>query len=306
MIKLIVKPYKHILFLIIILSLLAGAGLSGSAAASQQMTFDSVQVGLWPEQTGQSVYISMELKLSSAVVLPQELVLQIPATAGINLLMNVDERGSVQQAVWEETSGELWKDVRFTATASNILLEYTDPTLVYFDQLRTYNYVWLSSYPASDLVIAVHQPYGAGELVTHPEADEIDPCCIHTINAGRMTGGVSYGVTLHYVKDLSNADFPALAVSPVAAVNENTAGRTFMPSTVVVWLLAFALLLILLVGFYYWWYQRRFIQEKNSNEDNWLMRRSEQKAIFCHECGSRSQPTDTFCRNCGTELRKKE
>lgn len=306
MIKPIVKRYKHILFLIAILSLLAGTGLSGSSAASQQMTYDSVQVGLWPEQTGQSVFISMELKLSSAVVLPQELVLQIPSTAGIDSLMNVDERGSVQRAVWEETSGELWKDIRFTATSSSILLEYTDPTLVYFDQLRTYNYVWLSNYPVTDLIVAVHQPYGAGELVTHPEADAIDPCCIHTINAGRVTGGVSYGVTFHYVKDLSNANFPALDVSPVAAVNENTEGRTVLPSTVVVWLLAVALLLILLVGFYYWWYQRRYILEKSSNDDDWLMRRSEQKAIFCHECGSRSQPTDTYCRNCGTELRKKE
>jgi len=301
-----VKKYKRFLFLIFILLLIAGTGISGSTAASQQLAYDSVQVGLWPEQTGQSVFVSMDLKLSSAVVLPQEIVLQVPTTAVIDSLLNVDESGSVRLAEWEETTGDLWKDVRFTATSSNILVEYTDPMLVYSDQLRTYNYLWLSNYQVSNLTISVHQPYGAGDLVTHPEADEIESCCIYTINSGRVTAGVSYGVTFHYVKDLGNVDFPALGVSPVATVNENTAGRTILPSTVVVWLLAVALLLILLVGFYYWWFQRRHIRERSGEDDNWLMRRSEQKAIFCHECGSRSQPTDTFCRNCGTELRKKE
>ncbi|MBG0771449.1 MAG: zinc ribbon domain-containing protein, partial [Anaerolineaceae bacterium] len=105
---------------------------------------------------------------------------------------------------------------------------------------------------------------------------------------------------------LENTDYQALNVSPVSTIDENTEGRTILPSTVVVWLLAVALVLILLVGFYYWWYQRRYIDEERAGTDRWLMRRSEQKAIFCHECGGRSQPGDGFCRNCGTELRKKE
>lgn len=300
------KSYRRLLFLIVIILLFAGTGVSGSVAASQQLTYDSVQVRLWPEQFGQSVFVSMDLKFSSAVTLPQEIVLQIPSTAEIDSLLNVDERGSVQSAEWEESTRDTWKDVRFTATSTKVLVEYTDPTLVYFDQLRTYTYLWLSDYQVNDMIVLVHQPYGAGDLVTHPEADDIETCCTYTINAGRVNAGISYSLILHYVKDLSNVDFPALSVSPVATVNENTAGRTILPSTVVVWLLAVALLLILLVGFYYWWFQRRYIRDRSSNEDNWLMRRSEQKAIFCHECGSRSQPADTYCRNCGTELRKKE
>lgn len=304
--KPIVKRYKRFLFLIVIFLLIAGTGISGFAAASQQTSFDSCVVGLWPEHTGQSVFVRMELKLSADVVPPQELVLQVPTTAIINSLLNVDARGSVQQAERTETPGDIWKDVQFTATSSNILIEYTDPTLVYFDQLRTYNYLWLSNYTVNNLSLSIHQPFGAGELVTHPAADEIEDCCIYNIDVGRVTAGNSFDVIFHYVKDLNNLDFPALGVTSVATVNENTAGRTILPSTVVVWLLAVALLLILLVGGYYWWFERRYIREKSGGDDDWLMRRSEQKAIFCHECGSRSQPTDTFCRNCGTELRKKE
>ncbi|QRN82719.1 zinc ribbon domain-containing protein [Chloroflexota bacterium] len=300
------KIYKRLLFLIVILALIAETGLSGQAVASQQIVFDSAQVGLWPERTGQSVFVSLDLKLSSNVSLPQDLTIQIPATAVIDTLRSVDDRGSVQQIYWEETLGEIWKDVKFTAPLSNILIEYTDPTLVIFDQLRTYNYMWLSSYQVNNLVFSVRRPYGAGDLVTHPEADVAEGCCTYTLNAGVVRAGIDYNVTFHYVKDLQNTEFEALGVSPVTPVDENTEGRTFMPSTVVVWLLAVALLLLLLVGFYYWWYQRHYINEDWIGSDRQLMRRSEQKAIFCHECGSRSQPGDAYCRNCGTELRHKE
>ncbi|MBG0771883.1 MAG: zinc ribbon domain-containing protein [Anaerolineaceae bacterium] len=300
------KKYRRFLLLIAIITLFVGAGYSGSAAASSQVVFDSAKVGLWPERSGQSIFVSLDLLLSSDVELPQVLVIQVPVTAVIESLRIIDERGSVQQAAWEETGGEIWKDVEFTVTASNILIEYTDPTLVFFDQLRTYSFSWNASYSVNDLVISVRQPYGAGDLITHPDSDVTEGCCTQVLNAGRVVSGESFDVTFHYVKDLENTDYQALSVAPVATVDENTEGRTILPSTVVVWLLAVALLLILLVGFYYWWFQRRYINEERAGTDRWLMRRSEHNAIFCHECGSRSQPGDGFCRNCGTELRKKE
>jgi len=301
-----VKKYRSFLFLITLITLIAGAGFSGSAAAATQVIFDSVEVGLWPERSGQSVFVSLDILLSSDVSLPQVLVMQVPNTAVIESLRIVDERGSVQQATWEETGGEIWKDVEFTATAINILIEYSDPTLVFFDQLRTYNFSWNASYSVNNLVISVRQPYGAGALITHPDSDITEGCCTQVVNAGRVGAGASFDLTFHYVKNLENTDYQALNVLPVSTIDENTEGRTILPSTVVVWLLAVALVLILLVGFYYWWYQRRYINEERAGTDRWLMRRSEQKAIFCHECGGRSQPGDGFCRNCGTELRKKE
>ncbi len=207
------KIYKRLLFLIVILTLIAGTGLSGLAAASQQIVFDSARVGLWPERTGQSVFVSLDLMLSSNVSLPQELTIQIPATAMIGSLRGVDDRGSVHLLDWEETEGELWKFVQFTTPSSNILIEYTDPTLVIFDQLRTYNYTWLSSYQVNNLAISVRQPYGAGDLVTHPEADVVEGCCTYILNAGMARAGTDFNVTFHYVKDLQNTEFEALVVS---------------------------------------------------------------------------------------------
>jgi len=304
-IKPIVKKDKRLLFLIVIITLIAGSGFSGQAA-SQQAVFDSALIGIWPERTGQSVFVSMDLMLSADVSLPQALVLQIPTTAVIKSLLSVDDRGSVQQTNWEEVSGDYWKDIQFTATASNILIEYTDPTLVFFDQLRTYSFSWKANYMVNNLIVSIRQPFGAGNMVTHPDADGLEGCCTYILNAGRVSAGTTYDATFHYVKDLENTDYPALSVSPVETVDENTSGRTILPSTVVVLMLAVALVLILLVGFYYWWFQRRYIKQEGPGTDRWLMRRSEQKAIFCHECGSRSQLGDAYCRNCGTELRKKE
>ena len=302
------KTRKIILLTLFSLIFLASFNPVGGVNAAQQIAFDAVQVGLWPERNGPSVFVSLNLELASSVTLPQVLTLQIPANATVESLLNIDDRGSVGRAAWEETSDDLWKTVQFTATSPKILMEYTDPLLVHFDQVRTFNYLWLSDFPVNDLTVSIRQPYGGGDLVTHPEAaeslEDTAPCCTYTIEAESVTAGISYGVNFHYVKDLQNAEYPALQVSPVEAVDEKTEGRTILPSTVVVWLLAIALLLIVLVGIYYWLFQKNYVREQGADDTRWRMRRAEQKAIFCHECGSRSQPGDTYCRNCGTELRR--
>lgn len=303
-----VKTRKTLLLISLCLLLLTGLVPVGPVSAAQAIVFDSVQVRLWPERMGPSVFVSLDLELSPAVPLPQVIALQVPVNASMETILNIDERGSVGRAAWEETSDDdLWKTIQFSATSPKILVEYTDPLLVYYDQARTFNYLWLSDIPVNDLTVSVRQPYGAGDLVTHPPAaesmDATASCCTYTIDAGPVTAGISYGVNFHYIKDLQNADYPALRVAPVEPVDETTEGRTILPSTVVVWLLAIALVLIFLVALYYWWFQRNYAREQGSDDSRWT-RRAEEKAIFCHECGSRSQPGDTYCRNCGTELRR--
>lgn len=308
--KTIVKLKKFALFLIFFILLAAGFGPAGTVNAVQQVAFNTVQVGLWPEREGPSVFVSLDIELASYVTLPQKVTLQIPANATLDSVRMVDDRGSVEQVVWEETSGESWKDVQFTITAPNILVEYTDPLLIYFDQVRTFNYLWYANYSVNDLLVTIRQPYGAGELVTHPESEkgseETDACCTYSIDAGPVTAGISYGVNFHYAKDLENPDYPALSVAPVGAVDEKTQGRAILPSTVVIWLLGIALLLIFLVAFYYWWFQRNYVREQGADDTRRILRRTESKTAFCHECGCRSQPGDTYCRNCGTELRQND
>jgi ribosomal protein L40E len=302
----VVKLKPFVLILIFATFLLTAIGSAGRVQAAPEVVFHGVQVGLWPEREGPSVVVSLDIKLASYVSLPQAITLKVPTDADVASIQMIDDRGSVERADWEETSGESWKDLHLTVTSPNILVTYTDPLLIYFDQVRTFNYLWYSNYSVDNLTVSIRQPYGAGELVTHPEsAKDGGECCIYNVDAGPVTAGMSYGVNFHYVKDLENAEYPALGVEPMSAVDEMTQGRAIMPSTVVIWLLGFALLLIFLVALYYWWYQRHYEGEPGESAyRRAATRRKANKAAFCHECGGRSQPGDTYCRNCGTELRQ--
>ena len=302
----IVKQKPFVLILILATFLLTAIGSTGQVQAASEVVFHVVQVGLWPERDGPSVVVSLDIKLASYVSLPQVITLKVPISADVASIQMVDNRGSVEQVEWEETSGESWKDLHLTVTSPTILVTYTDPLLIYFDQVRTFNYLWFANYSVDNLTVSIRQPYGAGELVTHPDSEKNgEDCCIYNVNAGPVTAGISYGVNFHYVKDLKNSEYPALGVEPMSAVDEQTQGRAIMPSTVVIWLLGFALLLIVLVALYYWWYQRHYEEDPGNNVyRRAATRRKANKAAFCHECGGRSQPGDTYCRNCGTELRQ--
>jgi hypothetical protein len=122
--------------------------------------------------------------------------------------------------------------------------------------------------------------------------------------AGQVEAGEAYPVFFQYEKDPSNPAYSALNVYAAEEINDSTRGRTASPLSVVIWLAAVALAVTILVGLYYWWFRRRAADQPTLPVRGVGIDNPEKQAIFCHECGSRSRSGDTYCRNCGTELRR--
>lgn len=249
-----------------------------------------------------------EMDLLADVALPQHLSLRIPANTDVLALSNTINDETGEPLTWEVIPDGEWQYLQFTTESVDIRLVVYDPGIVKQGQLRSYEFEWLSAYPVHALTFMLQIPYCAGALVTDPQMSRADTssqnCACYVLEAGQVEAEEPFLLAIQYEKDLSNPDYPALSVHAAEEVNDFTRGRTASPLSVVIWLGAVALAMIILVGLYYWWFRRQMIPQQARPSRGAVIDHPEKQAIFCHECGSRSRPGDTFCRNCGTELRR--
>lgn len=302
------KNKTLILFLTLLFSLTGMCWHFGNAESQSAVQLDSVTVNLWPESDRSSVLVTYEIKLSDTTSLPHELVFQIPADAQVQAVVSLDADDRPVSLEKEVIPNGLWQDIQFTTLSSTIRLEYYDPAIVKQDDLRLFEYQWLSIYRTESLSVFIEQPFGANEIMTDPPLSRINDDSrdrtYYTTEIGPVDVGELFSLTLQYVKNSANLAYPALEVSLAVPIDENTRGRTASPLSVVMWLLAVAVAVLILVGLYYWWFRVNIHNKRDHVVQGVGILNPEKQAVFCHECGMRSRTGDSYCRNCGTELRR--
>lgn len=275
---------------------------------SQEVVFESVMVDLWPENEQPSVQVIYAIELTESVTLPQELTIQIPVNAELQSVASRDEEGHLVPLEWQVDGTEQVVDVRFTTQKPEIRLEYYDPAIIKQDNMRSFTYQWSSLYPVNDLSIYIQQPYGAGNLITDPEmtqaATDTSQCSYYMLDAGSIGAGVPYDLNIQYHKNAANLAYPVQKVFAAAPISRNTTGRAASILGVVLGLMVITMALILLVGLYHLRFRKKTNLQLKAGGPEGVVINPDKRAIFCHECGSRSRADDTYCRNCGTELRR--
>jgi hypothetical protein len=126
----------------------------------------------------------------------------------------------------------------------------------------------------------------------------------YTQDVGTIPAGELFTLNLMYTKDTANLAYPVLEVEPAEPINNTTPGRTPSPMSVVLWLLTVAIAVLLLVSLYYWWFKANMMEKQEGMVQGVGILNPEKQAVYCHECGMRSRPADSYCSNCGTELRR--
>ncbi len=112
-------------FLLIVLLLSAS-----SVRAQNPVTLSSSQVQIWPEYDKPSVLVIYQMTLPASTIFPVDLSIRIPAAAGDpNAVAIRQVDGTLLNADYtRQVSGE-WATISFTTTASEIQLEYYDPSI---------------------------------------------------------------------------------------------------------------------------------------------------------------------------------
>jgi hypothetical protein len=284
--------------------------------AQTAVTFESVQVQLWPEYDRPEMLVILNLELAADQTLPVEVSLPMPASAGSPLAVAVLE-GS--QLVTREFSLETEGDqtlVTILADSPVIRLEYYDPALSQQDQPRTYEFSWTSPYEVREFIVSVKQPVNASRMQITPLLgaglqDEFDGLTTYNGSLGPVAPDREVSIALTYEKTDTtlavDAFTPQTDGSP-ASSDVATIGGAGLPDWA--WVMIAIGGAVLIGGVVYLYRinsvpaSSRYRSKKKRATTGQSPAASAGKAgVFCHNCGKQSQAGDKFCRECGTRLR---
>lgn len=301
---------KSLYLLCLVLPILAGLLWQAApvSARADQDVLAAVSVTLWPEYDQPSVRVVYEIRLPETVNFPQEVIVPVPAEAEVQKVAIQRADGEQLPLAWDITMAEGRQNVRVMAVSPSVIVIYQDPGLEKSGASRKFTFEWLSTYRVESLTFAVYQPYGASTLETDPLLDRVDhgsgELAYYRGDFSAVGPGEGVSLKIQYIKDIANPDYPALSVSPASPVNETTSGHSATPISVVVWLVAVAMVVLILVAIYYGWFKRNMSRKREHIVQGVGILNPEKQAVFCHECGNRSKAGDSYCRSCGTELRR--
>jgi hypothetical protein len=303
-----VKPFKLLCFLTALALLLGSSWQAGYALIQPDILLDSVTVQLLPEYLHPPVLVIYEIELDENIALPQELTFDIPGDAEILSVLNFTTQHRPLELDYEQTQLGNWKELKLTTTTHRLRIEYQDPNLVRQGSQRLYEFQWLSIYPVAAFSINVRQPMGASDLETQPPLRRIGEQSNGEAHyAGNYRGipaGYRLALSFSYTKDPKDSAYPALPVQPAIPIEGATPDLMSSPVTVILWLLVVSVAIVIVVLIYYLWYRSTFIKTDERFVHGVGILNPEKQPYFCHECGMRADPGNSYCGNCGTELRK--
>ncbi len=288
------------------------------ARAQAPPTLDLLEVELWPDFDQPSMLVLMTGTLAEDISLPAKLVLPVPIDATINAVARVDETGAMFSDIeYDESSPGL---LTLTATDPTFRIEYYAPYTADGNQ-RNYSFDWQADIFVSELLATVQQPAMADEISLDPAANEPtnrqDGLLYHSLPPQEVPAGQSFRLETSY--ELSN---PQLSIetlanqSPIISPGVDNAGDPATASNGSInWpiiIAGAALGLALAAGIWLLLANRRSkkrvlkprpVRHSQSLQPTPTVTKDAGGSNFCHECGHSLDPTDKFCRSCGTAVK---
>jgi hypothetical protein len=294
------------LVLLVILVLPSGARAQGGL----QLEFLSVE--LWSEYDQPSMLVINEFALAPGTTLPVDVKWRFPNEANLVAvayeadgdLLNFPFESSAEQGDWQTISLKL-------DSYNTYHIEYYQP-LARAGNVRSFAFKWIGDYGVSDLRLTMNLPPDSVDIDTTPVLSQIDlqpnlGLLVGTASKSDLKMGSSYQFNLQYARDSDALADPnqASQVNPSEPLSTDTDGRISVNN--LPWIIGgIGIALIGIALFIYW----RSAQTNSNASKRPRGRRQEARAreeggqpAYCHECGTRTNPGDRFCRTCGSRLR---
>ncbi len=278
--------------------------------AQQNVTFETLQIDLWPEYDRPEMLVVYRFQLAADVQLPVELKIPIPAAVRMpnavaegqpgGALLNVEYTSNVQ--------GE-WNILTFTVDQPTAQIEYYDPSLQIDGLNRSYVYHWPGGYDVAQVIMLVQQPIGATEMQILPRLNDFTQgekgIVYYSGEIGSFKAKETFERSIAYQKDSESLTIEFLEINS-PPVNEDTAGRVSLVS-IIPWGIGLLGVIVIVAGVYWYWATEKkpiLVPKDKSFRGKEIKTESKpQRDIYCHHCGKRAEDGDKFCRTCGTKLR---
>ncbi len=294
-----------------------------SVLAQSPVEIDTLQVDIWPEYDKPDVLVIYHLTIAASSTLPAQVSLRIPraANAPASLAMK-DVDGLLYNLKYDQSVDGNYIRVNFTAASTDIQLEYYDPSLVRSGNNRQYNFHWPGDYQVHNMSLRLQQPINASgmqldksTLKMSAGAKAEDGLTYYSVPIdGSIASGQSFDLAFSYNKPDSLLSSSQAPVQPVRTVTGNASLTSGLvaPANNLIWIGLGGGLLLVFVGVLWYVNLQRMnpaTLSANRRRHNATTNLHQQaavltgEAVYCHKCGKRAGPSDTFCRACGTKLR---
>jgi hypothetical protein len=297
---------KRVFLLLVLLASMLIYSSAVSLAQQPANEIDSVQISIWPDFDDPSVLVLLTGQLPEGVALPAEVSIPVPNNADLNAVAFIDDQGMVSLD-FEQGDGV----VTFSTTNPSFRVEYYAP----YEQsgaIRSYDFEWLSDFSVGELTVEVQQPANASTLTTEPQAtnvytNQMDGLVYHGLDAQAVPAGTPYRLAFTY--EMSS---DGLTVNPAATVPSQTSdSQAVAPTTEtgINWLWVAGIVgLVALAVVGTWLASTRMSSGRKSTRPVKPKPKARDTVgsgvVYCHNCGQAADGSDSFCRNCGTELRR--
>lgn len=275
------------------------------ASAQDEIVVETLNVQLWPEFDQPSMLVIYDFTLAEGTSLPVKIDVRIPTDANLiavayapsGNLLNVPHQEPVEENGWQVVTVPV-------DTQAVYHIEYYAP-LDRTETQREYLYLWSGDYKVSNFEISVKVPVDTTDYKTDPQMQAAGPAengqATLVWETSNLEAGEQLPIKLTYTK---TSDRLGVSDQPLETgiVDENTQGRISLSNYLPYILGGLGILLIATGGLYFWQTskgKRRPRLRHQTHEEE-----EDSGDIYCHQCGKRAQPTDRFCRTCGTRLRK--
>jgi len=191
-------------------------------------------------------------------------------------------------------------------------IEYYQP-LKREDNRRAFTYQWLGDYNVKQLNLNLLVPADSTDLVTSPlvSSTQISADNLHltgSLSQSEMKMGRSFRFDLSYERASNTLTDPTQAgqVQPSEPIGPDTPGRVSVDR--LPWLIGGMGLALIAIALWVYWRSTQSgehppARAASRRRRTRPMQGDNDRQIYCHECGTRAQPGDRFCRTCGSRLR---
>lgn len=296
--------------------------------AENEISFDQVQVMLWPEYDHQAVLVDFYIALSPQTTLPANVVLRLPANAEKPLKIAFQGWDGMLYSLNAVTtqSGD-WQQVSFFTPYPELRVEYYDPDILRSGDKRSYQFAWPVDYAVKSLSVVVQQPPNANQVTISPNLGgthkNTDGSIYYAGSFGSLEVGSQFSLQINYVTSSTvSTSNTLLSISSTQPIHLDSIFNRWASYQIVPYLLGtgegIVLGLGLLVGIALpvvsvmlvsgiWqpdldtWRKRIRLPLNRAHDDEKKV--SSQAEIYCHQCGKKAQPGDIYCRSCGAKYK---
>lgn len=296
----------------ILLALLMVLILPGGAQAQGGVKLDFLSVELWSEFDQPSMLVINEFVVSPEIPLPVTIKWRFPKQGNLvavayeseGLLLNSPFESSAEQGDWQTITLRV-------DTYNTYHIEYYQ-SLARDGSRRSFKYHWLGDYSVGELRLSLSLPGDSINVETTPALAGLSAVPDRNLLVGSeilidLKMGRSYQFDLAYERDSDELTDPGQVnqITPSEPLSTETEGRVSVDN--LPWIIGGVGIALIGFGMFFYWRSTRAgsSSSKRARKHSQHSQPQEESSQpqYCHECGTRANPGDRFCRTCGSRLR---